>query len=582
LKKINGKLKLLILIIVILSLCIFKQELVRKMPILANAGAVEDDELMVYHARTILDGNWLGQWHYNTLIKNPFFSIFLAACKIVNVSYINSVTLLYSIACIIFMFSIRKKIENKLFWLLMFVMLLFNPIMYSSKVVQRVYRNSLIPSFTLIIIGIYIMMFLSRKDSIKKFLVLSIVEAIFLSAFYYTREDSVWILPFVVFIIFATVISFIIEIFKEKKYKIKEILKYVAKTVFLIIPIITTIIAGNLISLNNEKYYGAKLINTQSKGCFAELMNTINEVKPNVEIKKVNNTREKVERMVNVSPSLATIKPELDEMMDFFEDKDTHEVINGLFGWAFLAAVSNSGYNTFESTNELYTKITEELNDAMDSGKLERQKLMPILGGKILTADDYKEWAKAIIKAIKFVGDYRNVETMDSVESPYGQYLYEYMELFKDITENRVILPEDSIDSDGNEMIELKDQEEYINSIKNNINIMKNMNKIYTVLADIIEILGIISYIIITVWMIVELFKKKYEFVEDWIIESSILGAMFTLIVGIAYTEVTQTRAITALYLSTAYPLYIVFSLICIYSLVKKIISTVKRDKNNI
>ena len=79
--------------------------------------------------------------------------------------------------------------------------------------------------------------------------------------------------------------------------------------------------------------------------------------------------------------------------------------------------------------------------------------------------------------------------------------------------------------------------------------------------------------------MVMELFKKKYDLIEKWIVESAILGAIFTLVLGICYTHIALTKAITVLYLGAAYPLFIIFSCICIYNLIEKIISIINSKK---
>ncbi len=578
-KLLKKNIKFIIIILLIIVLCVFKQGLVRNLPILANAGAVEDDELMVEHAKTLLERKWLGNYSYNTLIKNPFFSMFLALCKLFSISYLNATTILYSLACIIFMLAIRKNIKNNICFILIFALLLFNPVMFSKSLFQRVYRNSIIPSLSLLVIGSYIAMFFCRDNKIVFFGIWSIIASISFATFYYTREDSIWLVPFLVFMSISIVTALIITLIKNKEYNYKNIILITSKILFLILPIITTSIFGSFILSKNRSYYNANFINKQSNSSFSELVNTINSIKPNIEIAYVTNTREKLERMSEVSPSFAKIKPELDNLIEFFKDPETNEVINGLFIWPFISAVSKSGYDTYEKENELFIRMNKELNDAINDGKLERQKLMPIVGGEALTPNDYKRYCLAIIEATKFISDYNNITVAGTPVSPYYQGLYDYMSKFKEITGNRVILDENAIDLNGNKMPELEDQKEYISSLENQISILNNIKNIYTYLAKVLQFLGVISYIVITVIMVMELFKKKYDLIEKWIVESAILGAIFTLVLGICYTHIALTKAITVLYLGAAYPLFIIFSCICIYNLIEKIISIINSKK---
>lgn len=569
----------IIVLILIVLLCILKQNLVKIVPIYAIAGAVEDDELMVEHALNILNGNWLGTYKYNTLIKNTFFPIFLALCKICSISYINAVTALYSIACIIFMFSIRKIIKNKVYFILMFAILLFNPIMYSGGVLQRVYRNSIIPSLSLIVIGSYIAMFLARNNKIGIIGIFSCVASIGFPCFYYTREDSMWLIPFICFIVFCFIISLAIEFFRNKKYNIKNSINLILKVVFLLLPIIVTSIFGKFIANKNKEYYGLKIVNTYSKSSFSRLMNTINSIKPNEDIDQVTNTKEKLDRMAEVSPSFAKIKPELYKEMKNFQNSQG-EVVNGLFMWPFMVAVSLSGYDTLEKENELYIKMNNELNEALDNGKLERQKLMPILGGELLNKEDYNKVLNSIKSAVKTLFDYKSLGNISLSPVDYYQGLYYNMQMFKEITGNRIIFYDKAIDIEGNKLIELKDQDEYINLVNEKISILSNIKKVYVPVAKILQVLGLISYLVLTIITLFNIFKKNYSYIETWIIESSMIGVIFTLVLGIVYTDVVNASVISYFYLCAAYPLFIAFSCISIYNIAIIILKCIKDSKN--
>ena len=97
-------------------------------------------------------------------MKGPVFPMLLALIYKYRLPFIFVITLLYTISCIIFMIAIRKLIKNKYWFIGIFALLLFNPIMYSSEIIQRIYRNALIPTFSLLIIGSYIALFLRRNE----------------------------------------------------------------------------------------------------------------------------------------------------------------------------------------------------------------------------------------------------------------------------------------------------------------------------------------------------------------------------------------------------------------------------------
>ena len=155
---------IIIIVIAIIILAILKQMLIQDFPIVGYVSAGEDDGLMMNLAKSILEGNWLGEYRYNTLMKGPVFPIILAGMYKLGLPFIGTMTALYTFSCIIFMIAVRKLIKNKYIFIAIFAVLLFNPIMYTHAIIQRVYRNALIPSFALLITGSYIAIFLRRNE----------------------------------------------------------------------------------------------------------------------------------------------------------------------------------------------------------------------------------------------------------------------------------------------------------------------------------------------------------------------------------------------------------------------------------
>ena len=202
------KVLLVAFIILIVLFTILKHVFVCDMPIVANITLGVDDALMVNIARYILMGEWIGDYSDVRLSKGLTFPIMLAFSSSINLDYITMMTSLYTIACFLFMLVISKRIKNKIVLAFLYVITLFNPVMYSYQVMQRIYRNAIIPSLSILIMTGYLYLFFTRNDKnvIRKLLV-SILTGIVLAAFWYTREDSIWMLPFIGFMSLSMLIS---------------------------------------------------------------------------------------------------------------------------------------------------------------------------------------------------------------------------------------------------------------------------------------------------------------------------------------------------------------------------------------
>ncbi len=561
----------LLLLAAICAISLFKQYIVSDYPILPFTGAGEDDVLMVNNAKSIYDGRWLGDYKYNTLMKGPSFPLYLAFLRQHNLSYINSTTALYTLACLIFMIAIRKIVKNKFGFFLIFVVLLLNPIMYNQEVIQRVYRNSLVPPVSMLIIAAYIGMFLRSHDNFLKLIPWSVLAAASLSFFYYIREDSMWILPFVIFMTFATFIGFL----TKEKMGFVAIVKFFIEVMLLAVPIITFFYTTEKLALYNEKMYGIKTTNVLKDSNFVEAMDTIYSIKPSEELRYISVTRDKMNKMAEVSPSFNAIMDQLNIICDTFAKIDRNpfdkEVEDGWWFWAFRIAASSSGYNTVEKEEELYQKINKELKQAITEGKFETQKTMP----SSLTPpwrENFKEFLPLTISsAIRFVSSFEDIEFPIARYERYDDpNTYNIIKTFEDMSGDRALFDDDAVDTEGNPVEELKDQQEYTKTLIPKYKIVNRLIFTYKVVSPMLGMISWIVYIAISLIAFVDMFMKNFESLKRWVVCSSLLGAFFTIIVGVSYNHVASCNSVTTLYLSGAYSVYLAFMLVTIYSIFAK------------
>ncbi len=498
-KAIQNKDKIIVILIMIV-LVIIKQGLLYHFPIIGYLEAGEDDALMVELAENILQGKWLGEYSYHTLVKGPTFPMFLAFCKYMGWSYMATVTALYSISCVVFMIAIRKIIKNKYIFLGMFAILLFNPIMYAQEVIQRVYRNALIPPFVLFITGSFFAIYLRREETIWQSIPWVIIASISLSLFYYTREDSIWIMPFILFMIMVTIITLIMQ------YK-HHIRKICPKIIILAIPVISLSLFGNWIAHKNEMYYGLKTTNVLSHSNFSHAMKAIYAVKPNIQIDYVTVPNEKMERMAQVSETFAYVKPQVSMVASLLEGVDRNpgdgEIEDGWFFWALRIGLAQCGIKTLEGEQEIYQKITDELNDAMEQGLLERQSTMPSALMPPWRKGNSIKLIKTIGKMVIYISTYDSLSIANT--NPTNVYIpeeYAIAKKFEDITGDTLVFAQDAVNLEGNPVSELKTQQDYIDSVQIQNDILNNLIKVYSIMGIILGIIGVIGYINLTIRLI--------------------------------------------------------------------------------
>lgn len=557
--------------ILFIVLAVIRILLIMKLPVFAYIDYVDDDELMVQQAKSIICGNWLGIYSYNTLLKGPVFPLYLALLYFLKLPYLLTTTALYIIACCIFICSLKNVINNKLVLLIIYISILFNPIMFSINF-QRVYRNSLTPVLALLLISFYnILLIYSNEKRIYKFLISIISISIIFPFFYYIREDSIWIIPFIIFYSIIIIVKLIKEMISNKK-----ISNDILKILLLFLPIISLVIFKFIIGNINYQYYNAKVVNVSDFDNLNNAIHMISIVKDYNEKEPSTNSRNKIRRLYELSPSLNMIKDEFEISLDIIAGYPNGEVPNGMFSWALLSGITRSGYTTFEEQNELLGNIAKELEKQIQNGNCEVQRLMPIFNDVNVKMFNLKTFKDNTIEAIDLINDYSSFSLMDTYGSLYtdSEFFEVRVRLFLELTNDRVLLnDEESSWRNFGELVK-SNQKEYINQMQPKIELLKKIQVVYTKIANNLKIIGYISYIIDTIILLIFVIKRNYKYLNHWIISSGIIGSVFTLCLGVAYTSTTKVYATVAFYLMSAYILnliFIVFSIVTLISMIKDI-----------
>lgn len=415
----KDKKSLIIFIIAIIIVSILRVFLVNDMPIVANVELGIDDMLMINIADNLVNGNWVGEYSDVVISKGLTFPLILAACYFIKIDYITMMTILYILACLILIYVLNKKIKNKLFLFIIYTVTLFVPIMYSYQVMQRVYRNAIVPSLSIMIISGYLYIFLTRNEmfSYKKILS-SIGTGIALALFWYTREDSIWMLPFIIFISISIIISLI---FKNRKIN-KDFLK---KVLILLIPVIITVAYRNILCFENYKHFGEYTVYNNEE--YNKAMKSLRKVKKYNYYDNIDFTMEKLRRVSEVT-CLGHIYPRLAELVYGYSLIDSTpldgEVANGWFPWALKGALSEFGYykNPQNINNFCYT-LHVQIEEALENGTLEKED---IKNDKLISVKKVLYETTQVFKAIQEYYDIafesRKLEYKEGFEKYYQKY----------------------------------------------------------------------------------------------------------------------------------------------------------------
>lgn len=289
-------------IIFAILIIILQIYLISVQPINARITLKYDEALMVEQAKNIIEGKWLGEYNCLTLVKGPITPLFIATAKILHIPFLIAQDIFYILSCILIIFVFRRLIKSNIAKLIALTLLIFNPIIYSTELC-RVYRDGIYLALIMYLIAFSFGIFLNRKEKISKMIVYYIGLGVTIGAIYLCREETIWLMPYLVISTIITVIYII---------KDKEVLQKKQKLMLYLVPILIFVLMTISVMLLNYKYYGVFQLNQYWGKEFKEAYGALTRILPEEEIEKVPVTSDALEKAYQISPKANELKEYFD------------------------------------------------------------------------------------------------------------------------------------------------------------------------------------------------------------------------------------------------------------------------------
>ena len=523
------------LILFIILITVIRVLLTYNIPITAFPSQVYDDDMMVEMAINIRAGEWLGDYTSNTLVKGPFFPFLLAVINFLGFSYINTMNIIYALACMYFIYTIKDVFKSKISIGVIYTILLFNPVSFAFWTLQRVYRNGITLAQVLIIIGSMFACYRRKDEKCTKMIPFAVLGGLTLASLWLTREDGIWIIPFVLTVIAIIIVYTVLHNKEEKKIMVKKI-------AVSIIPMLLLIVSLNIVRAINYHYYGVYEYNEINDGYFGKVIKTIYSIETNEDIQYVTATRNKLKMLYENSETLKSIENKLEESMNAWDGTDRKpgdtQVEDGWFWWALKGAGENAEiYKDAKTANEFYKKIYNELQEAIKNGKLNTHISMPSNLMSPWKLQYFKELPYEMAKTSWYIARFYEVETVNRASEDNSRK-------YNAITNDLSVLSS----NDGN----VDELTKYTDSYVKRLN---NIGYIYKKLGFVLTIISLICYVFLTVVLIM----KKEKILDLWLLLTGIGCSLLVLIAGVSYNQITACFSRYYMYLSGAYPLLIAF-----------------------
>ncbi len=408
----NEKRENICFVLSITALFFLRYILSSRLPAYIITNLPHDDLWMVKRASYLLQGQWMGPYDHYTLIKGVFSPILLAFAVILGIGFQKLNTVLYCFACLVFVMALKETIKKRWMRLSVFAILLFNPITYALQTGQRVYRNGIGQWQILLIFAAILAMFIRRNEPIRKLLPWALLGGMALGAFFNTREDGIWIYPFVLVAIIVTVLL----AWKEKHLTYK-------KTAVFVLPIAVALMVNLTVCTVNCCYYGEFLRNDRDGGNYAKVMKDLYLIEPNAEEDALYQSKEyealyynvytsTVEKAFEASPTFKTVAQPIRNAIAMWDGGEA--LVDGQPNYdhilfAIREGIYDAGYYiSLPETEDFYAKVHEELQDAFENGTLKKRGVSisamsaPVQEGDI--AKTLSLLPKTVLSIIKFEG----------------------------------------------------------------------------------------------------------------------------------------------------------------------------------
>ena len=330
-------------------------------------GDTVDDHLFVDLARNILTTGWLGELDKFTLVKGPFYSLFLASAFFLGLPVILAHQILLVSACLLCWWGFRPLFRNEWINLLFFTFLVFNPSGFANHIVNRSIRDGIYASLIILIFGCALAILIRFSQQKKVAWGWPVMMGLSLGAMFLTREERFWVYPFLI----LWVVLMVIHAVRSKRPRLHT-------GIITSLPFAITGILMLVVILINGHRYGLYAITESDANSYQSAFGALIRVKPPVAMNKVPVTRATREMIYRVSPKFSELKPYLEGEIGkayvnlVSSEVSQGEILGAFFNWALIESVDQAGYYSQGMyPNAFYEQMAKEIDQACDAGVLD-------------------------------------------------------------------------------------------------------------------------------------------------------------------------------------------------------------------
>jgi hypothetical protein len=524
--------------------------LTRGQGIFAIGSAGHDDRLFVELAQHLIRGEWLGPYNELTLAKGPLYSLFIAAAFLVGIPLFLAQQTFYAAACALVARSLRPAIPSAGIRFGLFALLLWNPMSYDMPGMGRILRQQIYGSLALMIFAGLIALYLRRREPSRRLVPWALLSGLSAGAFYLTREETIWIIPSLLLLAAA----FVVSSWRESKILRLNAMRMTA------LGLLAASLPVLAVSTLNKHYYGWFGTCEFRAEEFQDAYGAMLRVQAGPHMAYVPVTREAREAMARVSPKFAELQQQFTsglalgwaQASEFFTHLPPSEgqIGGGWMMWAVREATARAGHcGNAAQAMVFYRDLAREINQACDQGLLtagpRRSGFLPIW---------HQESAGTFVHNIRVFTDFVARFSHFSAQPNPSQGSPEELQLFRDMTRERLAPPEGEIDVVG--------VAQYLLNVWKT-DMLQRIGKSLRPLLPVLFYLAQVWFLLRVIWL---LWRRSWTY--PLTLAAAAWGACAASVLIHAFIETTSFPVLTVTSFAPIYPLLLLFVFAAFWDLV--------------
>lgn len=353
----------------LLALTLFRLWLCQDAGWLIVPDSIYDDDLMVRLGRSLERFEWLGDYTKFTLAKSAAYPFFLALGHWLHIPYGIWLGLFLVLSAWTAARAMRPLLKSGLAEALAYLFLLYQPIGFVIFTALRVYRNALSAWAALLVFACFLALWLRREQPLRSLYGWLAGTSLSLAFFWHLREDSAWMLPFVLMATAFLAVSALRRL--SGRERLAHLAAYCLPLAFLLLSVLGVRTA-------NYACYGVFLECDRTQGELPAVGSLLMDIEDGADPRSpVWVSREALGQACQASPTLAAL-PGLNEDWDLWAKTwaPEEEVTGDIFYWALRDALERGGFfrGDAAATQEVCGRIAAELRQGFEEGTLRHRE----------------------------------------------------------------------------------------------------------------------------------------------------------------------------------------------------------------